>query len=274
MCAGLKDEMNSRYSTVRLAVLFAIILAPVMTCNFWPLSVATAAIYQVNYTALGDSIAFGLYAFPGQGYIALYAKDIHNATHLSVNLYPLGVPGWTSTDLANALRANIVFQVAVYASDAITWDIGGDDLNQARSLYKAGMCGGENNEQCLKDAVKTFQSNWGVIINAIKLLRHGHPTILRTMDIYNPYVAEDMAAGDFAVLNGYLTQVNDIIHSTELTSGIPYARVYEAFNVSNGVVVDPASKGLLAFDGFHPNTAGHALIAAKLNELGYGATIP
>ena len=268
--------MNCRYSTVRLAVLFAIALALVMTWTLWPVSVATAAVYQVNYTALGDSIAFGLYAFPGQGYVPLYAKDIHNATHLSVNLYPLGVPGWTSTDLANALKTNIVFQLSVYGSNAITWNIGGNDLNHARSSFKAGTCGGSLNQQCLQDAVNTFQSNWGVIISRIKLLRQGRPTLLRTMDIYNPYVAEDTAAGDFAVLNGYLTQVNNIIHSTELAPyNIPYARVYEAFNIDlNNNVVDPASKGLLAFDGFHPNTAGHAVIAAKLNALGYAATMP
>jgi lysophospholipase L1-like esterase len=83
-----------------------------------------------------------------------------------------------------------------------------------------------------------------------------------------------MSAGDFAVLNGYLTNVNDIIHLT--ASFAPYAKVYEAFNIDpkTNAVVDPASKGLLAFDGFHPNTSGHALIAAKLNELGYGATVP
>ena len=266
--------MNGRYSTVRLAVLFAIVLALVMTWTLWPVSVATAAIYQVNYTALGDSVAFGLYAFPGQGYVPLYAKDIHNATHLNVNLYPLGVPGWTSTDLANALKTNVLFQLAVYGADATTWNIGGNDLNHARSSFKAGTCGCPANQQCLQDAVNTFQSNWGVIINAITLLRKGRPTLLRTMDIYNPFVAEDMAAGDFAVLNSYLTQVNDIIHST--ASFAPYAKVYEAFNIDpvTKAVVDPASKGLLAFDGFHPNTSGHALIAAKLNELGYGATVP
>jgi lysophospholipase L1-like esterase len=271
--------MNSRYSTVRLAILFAIVLALVMTWNLWPVSVATAAIYQVNYASLGDSIAFGLYAFPGQGYVPLYANDIHNATHLSVNLYPLGVPGWTSTDLANALKSNVLFQVSVYAANAITWNVGGNDLNQARSSFNAGTCGGNDNEQCLKDAVQTFQSNWFVIINVIKFLRKGRPTILRTMDIYNPYVAEDTAAGHYDVLNKYLTLVNDIIHSTESSPPpgipkIPYARVYEAFNTLNGMVVDPASKNLLAFDGFHPNSAGHAVIAAKLNELGYGATVP
>jgi lysophospholipase L1-like esterase len=273
--------MGSRYSTVRLAVLFAIVLTLVMTWTLWPASVATATVYQVNYTALGDSIAFGLYAFPGLGYVPLYAKALHNFSHLNVNLFPLGVPGWTSTDLANALKTNLVFQLSVYGSDAITFNIGGNDLNHARSLFKAGTCGGSDNQKCLVDAVSTFQSNWATIISVITLLRKGRPTILRTMDIYNPFVSEDSAAGDYVVLNTYLTQVNDIIHLTESAPPpgipkIPYARVYDAFNIDpvTKAVVDPASKGLLSFDGFHPNTAGHAAIAARLNALGYGATVP
>jgi lysophospholipase L1-like esterase len=92
------------------------------------------------------------------------------------------------------------------------------------------------------------------------------------MDIYNPFVAEDIAAGDFAILNGYLTQVNDIIHST---AGIaPYAKVYAAFNINNNSIVDPRTKDLLSVDGFHPNTRGHALIATKLAELGYASIVP
>ena len=94
------------------------------------------------------------------------------------------------------------------------------------------------------------------------------------MDIYNPFIDEDRAAGDFELLNGYLTATNDIIHLTETKMGIRYARVYDAFNISNGAVVDPASKKLLAFDHFHPNAAGQVIIAEKLTALGFSAIFP
>jgi lysophospholipase L1-like esterase len=174
------------------------------------------------------------------------------------------------------LKTNAVFQLAVYNSNGITWNIGGNDLSQARSSFYAGTCGGQKNQNCLQNALTTFQSNWGAIISVIKFLRQGRPTLLRTMDIYNPFVDADRATGQYDMLQGYLDQVNDIIHST--ASIAPYAKVYDAFYLMNNTmppqVVDPASKGLLAFDGFHPNTTGHAVIAAKLNELGYAATIP
>jgi hypothetical protein len=37
---------------------------------------------------------------------------------------------------------------------------------------------------------------------------------------------------------------------------------------------DPGAAGLLAFDEFHPNGAGHALIASLLRALGYSAVTP
>ena len=95
------------------------------------------------------------------------------------------------------------------------------------------------------------------------------------MDIYNPYVAEDLAAdtwpndggNDFQILNGYLDQVNSYIAVTSTTQHIAYAPVHFWFNGPAGTI-DPANIGLLAFDGFHPNTAGHALIALVIATAG------
>jgi len=51
------------------------------------------------------------------------------------------------------------------------------------------------------------------------------------------------------------------------------AKVHEAFNGPAGDE-DPAGKGLLAFDGFHANKAGHALMAELLRDLGYVPLLP
>src|SRR4029079_8306 len=128
-------------------LLFSITLVLALTWSVWPASVASAAILRVNYTALGDSLAFGAFAFPGRAYVPLYAAALQNATKLTVITFPLGVPFWTSSDLANALKHNVVFQLSVYGSEAITWNIGGGDLNDARSSFNAGTCGGDDNEQ-------------------------------------------------------------------------------------------------------------------------------
>ncbi len=150
----------------------------------------------------------------------------------------------------------------------LTWDIGGDDLANAHDNYTKGTCGGTDNQDCLRNAVATFEQNWDAIISNILQLRSTSNTIIRTMDIYNPYVASDMQAGIFDTLEPYLDEVNNHIHSTASANGIPVANVHQAFNGADGKT-DPGTLGLIAVDGFHPNDAGHKVIADQLRALQY-----
>ena len=276
----LKDICRFFVSPRRLARPCLLLLIAIVW-TVWPLQRTSAAIQRLSYTALGDSIAFGLWAPPGQGYVSLYAGYLQTDLSLPVTLSPLGIPGWTSGDLLNAVRSNFVFRIAILFSDAVTWNIGGNDLRAARSQYKGGNCGGSDNQECLRAAVKTFKTNWDGIISEIFALRRFRRTLIRTSDIYNPYVAEDLAAdtwpndggNDFQILNGYLDQVNSYIAVTSTTQHIAYAPVHFWFNGPAGNI-DPATIGLLAFDGFHPSTAGHALIALLLRQQGYATVIP
>ncbi|MCS6938662.1 MAG: SGNH/GDSL hydrolase family protein [Roseiflexus sp.] len=147
----------------------------------------------------------------------------------------------------------------------MTWDIGGNDLLRARDRYIAGTCGGLDNQQCLRDAITTFSGNWTAIVREIFALRGGRPTVYRTMDLYYPFVAQDAASGRLKVLLPYLQEANAIINSTGC--GVKTAQVYQAFNVD---YENPRHPSLyLSFDGYHPNSAGHAVIAGQLRTLGY-----
>lgn len=219
-----------------------------------------------NYTALGDSLADGLIA--QQGYVQRYATDVNMDTGANVNTTNLGVPGWHSGDLLNAIQTNPVYSSAISNAQVLTWDIGGDDLANAHDSYTQGTCGGTDGQDCLRNAVSTFEQNWSAIITQLLALRSTSNTIIRTMDIYNPYVASDMKAGIFDIAEPYLDQVNNYIHTTAAAAGIPVANVHQAFNGADGTT-DPGTLGLLAVDGFHPNDAGHKVIADQLRALGY-----
>jgi lysophospholipase L1-like esterase len=228
-----------------------------------------------NYAALGDSLAFGALALPLRGYTFLYRTAVANDTGNTVLLYNLGVPGWKSADLLNALRTSWSIRVLIATSRVITWDIGGNDMNAARGSYKAGTCGGLDNQQCLKDTVAQLKVNWDGIVAELHQLRNFDRTTVRTMDIYNPFVTEDMASisssgvgTDFDVLKFYLDDVNAYIADRSLKEHVGLARVYFSFNGPDGKV-DPKSLGFIAFDGFHPNDAGHAEMARLLRALGY-----
>jgi lysophospholipase L1-like esterase len=235
------------------------------------------------YTALGDSLAFGALAPPFEGYVYRYRDEIAADTHATVPVFDLGVPGWKSGDLLDALRHNFVFRELVAASSIVTWDIGGNDLRSARQSYKNRTCGGTDNQDCLRSAVATFKANWDAILAEIMSLRNPAKTILRTMDIYNPYIADDRSADswpdddgltDLQALKPYLDEVNAHIAATVASHSIPYAQVYLAFNGPSGEE-DPRIKGYISvLDGLHPSKAGHRQMAELLRGLGYAPLFP
>src|SRR5215475_15505894 len=64
----------------------------------------------VLYTALGDSIGFGLFAPIGDGYVPTYDRLVEADSGANVNTINLCVPGWTSTRL-NSSHVKISYAV-------------------------------------------------------------------------------------------------------------------------------------------------------------------
>jgi lysophospholipase L1-like esterase len=233
------------------------------------------------YTALGDSLAFGAFALPGDGYVPVYGRLIEGDTGVDVNVVNLGIPGWKSGDLLGAIRGNILLRIFVATSTIVTVDIGGNDLLSTRNTYKDRTCGGADNQDCLRAGLATFRTNWNAILAEVLSLRGTGNTIIRTMDIYNPFVNEDRTqdtwpndqGNDLQVFKPYLDAFNNHIAMTSTARNIPYAQVYQAFNGPNGDV-DPSDLGLLSFDGLHPNGRGHRRIAELFRGLGYSPFEP
>jgi hypothetical protein len=57
-----------------------------------------------DYTALGDSLASGVLA--QEGYVPRYAGYANQDTGSNINTINLGVPGWHSGDLLNAIKTD------------------------------------------------------------------------------------------------------------------------------------------------------------------------
>ena len=259
---------------VRLPIiLFSIVL--LTTQLLLPVSAQTGTLL---YTALGDSLAFGLFdAFEAGGYVPRFRAFAEAEVRQPVAFRNLAVNGWTSSQLLNALRTDSNFRNSVAQSRIVTWDIGGNDFLRVIDSYRNRTCGGTDNQDCLRSAVATFKTNWVGIISEILSLRSTQDTIIRTMDIYNPFVnagkasdswPNDGGLNDFQATKPYLDDVNRYIAITATANNIPYARVYEAFNGPNGDE-DAGSKGYIAFDGVHPNERGHRVIADLFRGLAY-----
>jgi lysophospholipase L1-like esterase len=219
-----------------------------------------------DYVALGDSLAFGIAA--AQGYVPRYAEFIRLDTQANLRVVNLGVPGWTSSDLLNALRGDANLRSAVMNAEVVTFDIGGNDLLGAWRAFLQGSCGGPENLDCFREAVDRFKQNWDSILAEILALRSRDTTVLRTMDVYNPFVGEQKALGIFDRMKPFLDEVNEHITSTATVSGIRCARVYAAFNGPLGDE-DAVAKGLISPDLVHANDQGHEVMAQAFRELGY-----
>ena len=261
-------DSRARFSPAHILALFCTVLflLPFAACGGGTTAGDNPQAKDWDYLALGDSLADG--ALATEGYVARYESYVNQDTGANVHTTNLGVPGWHSGDLLNAIKTDTDFRNNISNAEVLTWDIGGDDLANAHDNFTKGTCGGTDNQDCLRNAVATFKTNWDSIISSLLELRSTSDTIIRTMDIYNPYVDSDLQAGTFDQLEPYLDDVNNYIHSTAAANNIPVANVHEAFNGSDGRT-DPSSLGLIAVDGFHPNDDGHKVIADKLRALQY-----
>jgi len=235
---------------------------------------------DAQYTAVGDSIAVGLVAF--RGYVPRYRDFIAQDNQITVDLDNLGRSGWRSGQLAQALQTDQLLRSNLSSADYITWNIGGNDLRDARDKYRLKTCGGTDNQDCLRQAVADFKQNWNKIMAEIIRLRKNNGVVVRTMDIYYPYVNEDKAAdswpgdggtNDYQELKPYLIEVNRHISLATSQQNVRYARVSLYFNGCT-LDQDPDDRGLISADGFHPNETGHQTIANALRQLGYNNPIP
>jgi lysophospholipase L1-like esterase len=199
-----------------------------------------------DYVALGDSLAAGVGA--RRGYVDLYADHLRNGTGARVELTNLGVSGQTSPQLLRALRNNPSMRKALRGAEVVTFNIGINDLGQARGSYDAGTCGGAQGERCLHTAVGELDDNWDAITEEILSLTSPDKTLIRTVGLgYTPRAGRDFEP--------YLKQVNRNIAKSADENDIPYTEI------------SLGDKGL-GPDGLHPNESGYEEIANELEELG------
>ncbi len=205
-----------------------------------------------DYVALGDSLAAGVGA--ERGYVDRYAAHLRNNTGAGIRVSNFGVSGQTSSELLDALRGDRSMRRAIGGAEVVTFNIGLNDLGRAGAAYEEGTCGGEDGEECLREAVQAVKDNWDAIATEILGLRSTKGTIIRTPGLgYTPQAEDD--------LEHYVSEVNRHIASTTRLNAVPYVEI-------------PVGEISMSPDGVHPNDAGYATIADRLRGLGFGPLHP
>lgn len=235
-----------------------------------------------TYTALGDSIAYGMSATPGSGYVNLFYDNLKGISgNEDLSLVNLGVPGYTSAQLLTQLQNDPATIAALSKAKVITVSVGGNNilapvivtlaaafqLDPASPTFPADLAAAlaqPGAQDIITAALPTIQTNvtasvtqfgtdWPQIVATIKTLAPQADIYVATL--YDPISTQDPL---FAVFDPAILTVNTAIKTPG--AGYKVADVYTAFATYQG------SEPLVNFNWYignldpHPTTAGHELI--------------
>lgn len=203
-----------------------------------------------HYTAVGDSLTFGLGAMPGSGFVSLYRRMAEVRLKRFVAHENLGINGLTAKELNERLLGLQSFRYHLQQAHMISLSIGGNDLIRA---IKAS--GGRPSRKVLDTALYRCQHHVSDILGKIKRLKsyEGKPYFIRVVGLYNPYPAWHEATEYVVRFNRFLFGMED-----------DFLRVADVYPLFLG-----KERELLSIDGVHPNGSGYRVIASQLDRLGY-----
>lgn len=217
---------------------------------------------QPKLTALGDSITFGYHLEPNQTQPSpqAFPSLIGNGKFQVTNL---GVPGWTSADLLNAVKTNPVFKRALKSADVITLDIGSNDLLQAAGISQ--ILQSQTPVQLTpKLQQKLLLSEQQLAINLQEIIinikkQTDAPIIL--YNLYNPFGASSNPF--LASLHAFGEQLTigvntQVFIPTAFRTGSLLADAYSAFNGNQAAYIIPGD--------IHPTLAGHKALAVLADK--------
>jgi lysophospholipase L1-like esterase len=240
-----------------------------------------------NYTSLGDSIAYGMSASQGKGYVDLFYNYLKRQDGNSgMNIYNFAVPGDTSSELLWKLQNDTNIQNSVKKAKVVTISIGGynilspvlaaackalqvdlwsstllkdlgDKINAAsdKAAIIEGLMDSPTLQSAIVSGVMKFGTDWTRIVAAIKALSPNAKVY--AMTIYNPISVSDPIHNIFEPI---VKLMNGTIRASASRGEYKVVDVYSAFKEYKEK--DPlVNFGLSSGNADpHPTNKGHEVI--------------
>jgi len=221
---------------------------------------------ELNYVALGDSIpdgwGIGGYGEEHVNYVECFAEHLRKDFDIDIAVQNFcDSSGIRTVHLIEKLQKDDELRQAVADADIITVWIGVNELGTPPNLYMAGMCGGEDNLEFVRERVHEFNNNIDNILDEILALNSSEETQIMIADNVIPaaFAVNWKKQGSFEVLQAELYEaLNDHLYQAARERNITVVPVYRAINGPSG---DKGNEGLYQDDGIHFNVEGHRLIA-------------
>lgn len=217
-----------------------------------------------DYVVMGDSTVSGLTTH--------YTEYLEQDLGIKIKIHPWIREGGSSEGMLNALRTDEKLRKNLSEAEVITFIIPRWIFQVPAETYLLsgpGACGGADNQDCLRQALKSFEADTDAIIAEIVSLRSPSDALIRAVDAHTYWpVAESKQNGAFAGVAFYWQAANQHLAQTAGERHIPVARVYDAFNGPGGDE-DPRDNGYVLPDALHPTEKGGILMAELVRNLGY-----
>ena len=205
--------------------------------------------------ALGDSVPYGTRCgctpFPEQS-----AARVRALTGRRVTTFNHSVSGYRSGDVLAQLRTDRTVIAHVRAATVVEVMIGANDI------AFSSRCG--TSTACYRPALAAANRNTAAIVARIRAITAGRPVAIVLIGYWNAWLDGRYAAARgsaYVATSRSLTRSQNaaILAIARLTRSM-YVDLWQAFRGS----ADVDDTALLAYDGDHPNRAGHARIAAAI----------
>ncbi len=224
-----------------------------------------------DYVVLGASAVWGFFR--------KYAAHIEADLGVKVTVHDWTFPDQHSTALLRNLRHSKELRSDILEAEVVTFYIPPEYLRTSLHSYYDGSCGGEDNQDCLREGLTSYKADVDAILAEILSLTSTSDTLIRPMTFYDPFVNYHKKLGIFEDVTPYVKTANEYVVQIASEHNLPAAQVYLAFNGPNGDE-DAADKGYMSDTmntdsvSMHTNSVGAALIADLHRELGYEPLAP
>ncbi len=215
-----------------------------------------------DLVVMGDCLMFRL--------TPRYAAHLERDLGVKINIHDWARIEVGSSQLLEDLRTDPELRRDMGEAEVVIFIIGLTAFTNPANTYahgSPGACGGTDNQDCLREALKVYKADTDAIIAEIVSLRSPSEALIRMMDSHEFMIKDWKAVGVFDVINTYKQEANEHIIQVASEHHIPVARVYAAFRGPNGDE-DPMDKGYV-YDYLHPTEEGADLMAELFRELGY-----
>lgn len=217
-----------------------------------------------DVVALGDS-------FFGRSVIAeQYADFIAEDLSVEVNLHKKAVNGQEPEKLLANLRSDEGLRQLIREAEAVVFDFSPGWSNSAELKYLVGTCKGDDNQDCLREALESAKADWTEMTDLFAELTAGKAVLIHTFTFgdwpYDGYYKDKLTPEQRTTLLGYFHEFQEFQKADALARGMFVHHVFPP------EISDPPPAEYFQSDGLHLSDEGSLVVSTMMRNAGYKTT--